>query len=103
MLTLLFITCTIIFWLDFIDRPVDKIKIQEGKIVTCKGHIPHGFKKNLMEIGEKETFSGTIKVYMVRSGAKLLFTRDIPKPVQQRIRNVFPHQGFKSKGKKRSI
>ena len=102
MLTLLFITCTIVFWLVFIDRPIAKIKIQEGKLVTCKGQVPHGFKKNLMEIGDKEGFSGTIKVYMLRSGAKLLFTREIPKSVQQRIRNVFPHQGIKSQGRKRS-
>ena len=31
MLTLLFITCTIIFWLVFIDRPIAKIKVKEGK------------------------------------------------------------------------
>ncbi|TOH24423.1 DUF3634 family protein, partial [Vibrio parahaemolyticus] len=34
---------------------------------------------------------------------RLVFSKDVPKKVQQRIRNVFPHQGFKTnKGKKQA-
>jgi len=49
----------------------------------------------------KTPFDGEMKVYSLRTGAKLVFNKQVPKKVQQRIRNVFPHQGFKSsKGKK---
>ncbi|HBK7584000.1 TPA: DUF3634 family protein, partial [Vibrio cholerae] len=33
-------------------------------------------------------------VYQQRTGAKLAFSKQVPKKIQQRIRNVFPHQGF---------
>ncbi|MEF1292162.1 DUF3634 family protein, partial [Vibrio sp. M260118] len=47
-------------------------------------------------------FSGELKVYQQRTGTKLVMSKQVPKKVQQRIRNVFPHQGFRSKGKKHS-
>ncbi|TOO28476.1 DUF3634 family protein, partial [Vibrio parahaemolyticus] len=48
-------------------------------------------------------FTGELKVYNQRSGMRLVFSKDVPKKVQQRIRNVFPHQGFKAnKGKKQA-
>lgn len=65
-----------------------------------KGHIPPSFKHNLQDIAEHDPFDGEMKVYNQRTGMRLTFSKEVPKKVQQRIRNVFPHQGFKStKGK----
>ena len=100
MLYVVLIAAAIIFWLVAIDRPVLKVTFSEGKVVKEKGHFPPSFKHNVLEIAERTPFSGELKVYQHRSGTKLILSKKIPKKVQQRIRNVFPHQGFRGKGKK---
>ncbi len=101
MLYVLLVAVIIIFWLVAIDRPVLKIQFDQGELKTVKGHLPPSFKHNLVEIGHKTPFDGVLKVYRKRNGMKLVFDKSIPKAIQQRIRNVFPHQGFMSnKGKK---
>lgn len=92
----------VIFWLVAIDRPVLKMVFKHGELISHKGNIPHGFGHNCREIAHKTPFTGTIKVYMTRSGAKLTFSKGISHKTQQRIRNVFPHQGFTSKGNKKA-
>ncbi|KHD23154.1 hypothetical protein NM09_20180 [Vibrio caribbeanicus] len=101
MLYVILIAAVVVFWLVAVDRPVLKVKFSNGKIVTEKGHFPPTFKHNVMDIAERESFTGELKVYQLRTGTKLVFSKEIPKKVQQRIRNVFPHQGFKSKGTKK--
>ena len=96
------IGAVLIFWLVAIDRPVLKVKFSQGSIEQVKGHLPASFKHNLKEIVHKNAFQGELKVYAKRSGYNLKFTKSIPKNVQQRIRNVFPHNGFKSKGSKKA-
>ncbi|WCE31097.1 DUF3634 family protein [Vibrio sp. SCSIO 43137] len=92
----------VIFWLVAIDRPVLKMEFKDGELIKHKGNMPHGFSHNCREIGHKTPFSGTVKVYMTRSGPKLKFSKGISNKIQQRIRNVFPHQGFTSKGNKKA-
>ena len=93
----------IIFWLTLADRPVLNVMVKSGHIVKIKGHIPPSFKHNLQDIAEHQPFDGQIKVYSQRRGMHLQFSKTVPKKVQQRIRNVFPHQGFKShKNQKRA-
>ncbi|MBW3697017.1 DUF3634 family protein [Vibrio sp. T187] len=92
----------IIFWLVLVDRPVLKVEFEMGNIISIKGHLPPSFKHNLVEIGEIVPFEGTLKVYSKRTGYKLVFSKEVPKNIQQRIRNVFPHQGLKSKGNKKA-
>ncbi|MBE3651241.1 DUF3634 family protein [Vibrio navarrensis] len=94
MLYVIVIAAVLIFWLVAIDRPVLKISFRQGHINVVKGNMPPSFRHNLQEIGE-------LKVYSQRAGMKLVFSDQVPKKIQQRIRNVFPHQGFRaSKGKK---
>ncbi|WP_367986435.1 DUF3634 family protein [Vibrio sp. NTOU-M3] len=95
MLYVILIAAGVIFWLVAIDRPVLKVKFKGGAITEVKGHFPPKFKHNVTEIGEIVPFDGELKVYQTRNGAKLVFSKIVPKKVQQRIRNVFPHQGFK--------
>ena len=96
---LIIVAVVVIVWL-VLDRPVLKIQVKDGKLGPVKGHCPPSFKHHLREIGEHSPFSGMIKVYQLRTGSKLVFSAQVPKKVQQRIRNVFPHQGFKTVNQK---
>lgn len=102
MLYVVIIAVILIFWLVGVDRPILKVEFQSGEIKSFKGHLPPSFKHNLIEIGDKQSFDGVMKVYSKRSGYKLNFSKSIPKQIQQRIRNVFPHQGLKPKGTKKA-
>lgn len=102
MLYVILIAAAVVFWLVAIDRPVLKVKFSKGKIEQEKGHFPPTFRHNVVDIAERTPFDGVLKVYQQRNGVKLVMSKQIPKKVQQRIRNVFPHQGFKSSGKKRA-
>ncbi|MCG3722056.1 DUF3634 family protein [Vibrio cincinnatiensis] len=99
MLYTIIIAGIVIFWLVAVDRPVLKVKFKAGQIIASKGHFPPTFKHNVTDIAESTPFDGEMKVYHQRAGMKLTFSKAVPKKVQQRIRNVFPHQGFKSRGK----
>jgi hypothetical protein len=96
MLYVILIAAIVIFWLVAVDRPVLKVTFNAGKISKVKGHFPAKFRHNVEEIASIVPFDGILKVYQQRSGAKLRFSEAVPKKVQQRIRNVFPHQGFKN-------
>lgn len=101
MLYVIVIAAVLIFWLVAVDRPALKVSFKQGHIQAVKGNLPPSFRHNLTEIGEKTPFDGELRVYNLRSGAKLKFSKQVPKKVQQRIRNVFPHQGIKNtKGQK---
>ncbi|EDP60007.1 DUF3634 family protein [Vibrio sp. AND4] len=96
MLYVILIAAVVIFWLIAVDRPVLKVKFEKGHISKVKGHMPPSFKHNLQVIAEHDPFDGEMKFYKQRTGMRLVFSKEVPKKVQQRIRNVFPHQGFKS-------
>lgn len=100
MLYVIIIAAIVVFWLVAVDRPILKVTFSDGKITREKGHFPPSFRHNVVEIAERTPFSGELKVYQQRTGTKLVMSKQVPKKVQQRIRNVFPHQGFRSKGKK---
>lgn len=102
MLYVILIAAVLLIWLFAADRPVLKIEFSDGEITKSKGHFPPGFKHNCVEIGNHQPFTGQVKVYRLRTGAKLKFSKSVPKKVQQRIRNVFPHQGFHSKSGKKA-
>lgn len=96
MLYVILVAAIVIFWLVAVDRPVLKVKFKDGTIHNVKGHFPPAFRHNVSEIGEVTPFDGELKVYQQRTGMKLVFSNQVPKKIQQRIRNVFPHQGFKN-------
>lgn len=102
MLYVILIAAIVIFWLVAVDRPVLKVDFQHGKIASTKGHFPAKFLHNVQEIGENQPFDGQMKVYQLRTGPKLVFSKQVPKKIQQRIRNVFPHQGFTSRSGKKA-
>ncbi|WP_117235470.1 DUF3634 family protein [Vibrio maerlii] len=100
MLYVILLAAVILVWLFAADRPVLKFTIKEGVITQSKGHFPPSFRHNCDEIFHKTPCDGHIKIYKGRTGATLKFSKSIPKKVQQRIRNVFPHQGFQKSGKR---
>ncbi|WP_112479958.1 DUF3634 family protein [Vibrio variabilis] len=102
MLYVVLLGAVVVFWLVAVDRPSLVVEMKEGEITKTKGHLPPTFKHNLKEIVERDKTTGDLKVYQTRSGMKLKFSKTISKNIQQRIRNIFPHQSFKSKGKKKS-
>ncbi|EGU39500.1 hypothetical protein VII00023_10214 [Vibrio ichthyoenteri ATCC 700023] len=102
MVYVVILAAIIIFWLVAFDRPILKVTFKSGHIEKSKGHFPAKFHHNVVEIAEKLPFDGELKVYRQRSGHKLTFSKSVPKKVQQRIRNVFPHQGFAPKGNKKA-
>lgn len=102
MLYVVIVAALLVFWLVIADRPKLKLEFKDGELIKHKGNLPHGFGHACKEIAHKNPFSGVIKVYMTTSGAKLTFSKSVPHKIQQRIRNVFPHQGFKSQGKRKA-
>ncbi|MCJ2376606.1 DUF3634 family protein [Vibrio sp. ZSDZ34] len=101
MLYVILVGAVVVFWLVAIDRPILSVKFVSGKLDKVKGHLSPSFKHNLKEIIEREEVTGTLKVYQTRNNMKLKFSSSVPKSCQQKIRNIFPHQSIKPKGKKR--
>ncbi|WP_375753996.1 DUF3634 family protein [Vibrio sp. HN007] len=102
MMYVILVGAIVVIWLVAVDRPVLRMSFKNGELVSHKGNLPPAFGHNCKEIGHRTPFDGIVKVYMTRGGAKLKFSKEVPNKVQQRIRNVFPHQGFKSFGKKKA-
>lgn len=102
MIYVIIVALIVTLWLVAVDRPRLTVKWQDGKIIHSKGHVPPSFQHNLKDIIERAKNSGMLKVYQTRNGTKLVFSKQVDKGTQQKIRNVFPHQGFKSKGNKKS-
>ncbi|MDA0118646.1 DUF3634 family protein [Vibrio sp. T11.5] len=102
MLYVILVATIVVFWLVLVDRPALHVQFKSGHIIKEKGHFPPTFRHNVLDIAERAPFDGELKVYQQRAGSKLVFSKNVPKKVQQRIRNVFPHQGFRSKGKKKA-
>lgn len=102
MLYVILVAAIIIFWLVAVDRPILLVQFKSGQITKHKGHFPATFRHNILDISKRTPFDGEVKVYQQRNGTKITFSKTIPKPTQQRIKNVFPHQSFSSNGRKRA-
>ncbi|KKC98557.1 MULTISPECIES: DUF3634 family protein [Photobacterium] len=76
--------------LVFKDRPVMVLKFEHGELKQTKGNVPSGFLHGCKDIAHREPFSGQIKVYKNRFTTKLVFSKDVPAKVKQKIHNVFP-------------
>ncbi|NMS24899.1 DUF3634 family protein, partial [Vibrio parahaemolyticus] len=68
MLYVILIAAIVIFWLIAVDRPVLKVKFDNGHISNVKGHLPPSFKHNLQDISEHNPFTGEMNVYSQRTG-----------------------------------
>ncbi|OOE43624.1 MULTISPECIES: DUF3634 family protein [Salinivibrio] len=79
-----------------IDRPLIVIAFKDGQLVRHKGKVPKGFLHDCQDIAKRHPFTGTVKVYSNRfKPAKVVMSRSVDNRIQQRIKNVFPHQSFK--------
>ncbi len=100
MVYVIIVGAAVIFWLVFVDRPICTMSFKSGQLGKHSGRLPQSFLHNCKEIAHKSPFDGVIKVYSTRSGTKFVFTKGVPNKVRQQVRNVFPHQGIKSSGKR---
>lgn len=98
MLYVILIAIALVLWLVVVDRPILRVDIKNGHIDKIKGHITPSFKHNLVEIGAHSAFDGVLKVYRTRTSMKLRFSKQVPKNIQQRIRNVFPYKEMSKHG-----
>ncbi len=89
MLYVILIAAVVIFWLIAVDRPVLKVKFEQGQISKVKGHIPPSFKHNLQDIAEHSPFDGEMKVYNQRTGMRLTFSKDVPKKFNNALETFF--------------
>ncbi|UTM58813.1 DUF3634 family protein [Photobacterium sp. CCB-ST2H9] len=98
-----FLLAIAVLILVFKDRPVMVLTFEQGELVKTKGNIPAGFLNSCKDIAHREPFNGKVKVYKNRFTTKLIFSRDVPAKVKQKIRNVFPFTNSNKKmGHKRA-
>ena len=71
-------------------RPVFVIRIRDGTARAARGPVPPAFVGQVQDIcREHHLATGTIRGFLVRKRIVLAFSRHIPPPCQQRIRNVW--------------
>ena len=71
-------------------RPVFIIRIRDGIARASRGPVPQAFVGQVRDIcREHHIATGTIRGFLVRKRIVLAFSRHIPLPCQQRIRNIW--------------
>ncbi|HIF9249999.1 TPA: DUF3634 family protein [Photobacterium damselae] len=101
MMEYVILLAVVVIFIVFKDRPIMRLKFKQGELVEEKGQIPNGFRQACKDIGHKMPFDGVVKVYKTRFQTKLVFSKQIPSKVKQRINNVFPHSmNTKKQGKR---
>jgi len=71
-------------------RPVFVIRIRDGTARASRGPVPPAFVGQVDDICREQHISnGTIRGFLVRKRIILAFSRQIPPPCQQRIRNIW--------------
>jgi hypothetical protein len=102
LMTTIAIAAIVIFLMVFIDRPNKKFVFKSGELVAKKGQIGSKLLHDFKEIAERNEVTGTIKIYQRKSNDKIVISKSVPNKIQQRFRNVYPHQVAKTKGKRRA-
>ncbi|MBI1914004.1 MAG: DUF3634 family protein [Planctomycetes bacterium] len=71
-------------------RPVFVIQIRDGVVRVRRGPVPREFVGEVGDVCQKyRVVAGTIRGFLVRKRIALVFSRHIPPPCQQRIRNIW--------------
>ena len=71
-------------------RPVFVLRIRAGGLARISGPVPQAFVGQVRDIcREHQISAGTIRGFLVRKRIVLAFSRHIPPPCQQRIRNIW--------------
>ena len=71
-------------------RPVFVIRIRDGTARAARGPVPQAFVGQVQDVCREQHLStGTIRGFLVRKRIVLAFSRHIPPPCHQRIRNIW--------------
>lgn len=93
----LLVAIALIWWLMKLGRgALFEIRLQPGKLVVKRGSVPPRFLAQAKQILQQDPVRGRILGQRDGNGVRLVFSRSIPEPVAQRLRNVFPYADYRS-------
>src|SRR2546423_15231368 len=71
-------------------RPVFVIRIRDGTARAARGPVPQAFVGQVQDIcREHHIAAATMRGFLVRKRIVLAFSRHIPPPCQQKLRNIW--------------
>lgn len=75
---------------DALDDSRFVIRIAEGNVVLAKGKVPKSFLRELRSFVKEEKLTvGTLRGKLRETYIRLVFSREIPEFLHQRIRNIW--------------
>ena len=93
----LLVAIALIWWLMKLGRgALFEIRLQPGKVLLKRGSVPPRFLAQAKQILQQEPVRGRILGQRDGNGVRLVFSRSIPEPVAQRLRNVFPYGDYRT-------
>ena len=72
-----------------------EVRLAPGKVVVKRGSVPPRFVTQATQILHHEPVRGRILGLRDGNGVRLVFSRSIPEPVAQRLRNIFPYGDYR--------
>ena len=92
----LLVAIALIWWLMKLGRgALFEIRLQPGKVLLKRGSVPPRFLAQAKQILQQEPVRGRILGQRDGNGVRLVFSRSIPEPVAQRLRNIFPYGDYR--------
>jgi hypothetical protein len=93
----LLVAIALIWWLMTLGRgALFEIRLAPGKVLVKRGTVPAHFLAQAKQILHQDPVRGRILGQRDGGGVRLVFSRSIPEPVAQRLRNVFPYGDYRS-------
>ncbi|MDU1142370.1 DUF3634 family protein [Aeromonas rivipollensis] len=92
----LLVAVALIGWLMTLGRgALFEIRLAPGKVQVKRGSVPPRFLAQAKQILQQEPVRGRILGQRDGNGVRLVFSRSIPEPVAQRLRDVFPYGDYR--------
>lgn len=92
----LVVAIALIWWLMKLGRgALFEIRLAPGKVVVKRGSVSPHFLAQVKQILRQDPVRGRILGQRDGGGVRLVFSRSIPEPVAQRLRNVFPYGDYR--------
>ena len=92
----LLVAIALIWWLMTLGRgALFEIRLAPGKVVVKRGSVPPRFLAQAKQVLQQDPVRGRILGQRDGSGVRLVFSRSIPEPVAQRLRNIFPYGDYR--------
>ena len=92
----LLVAIALIGWLMTLGRgALFEIRLAPGKVVVKRGSVPPRFLAQAKQVLQQDPVRGRILGQRDGSGVRLVFSRSIPEPVAQRLRNIFPYGDYR--------